>query len=192
MSSKDSSRRADRGERYEVEQAQAIVMFRQKLRKRDTKQTIQFWLSTAYDEAAEEINQITRTYKSEDLIIINRGEIHMFFKLHADKDGYREASQRVAHDNAGLVPMDKLLREIELQDTITTRDQLKDSFASRHSHLMVSSGHAPKCGQHRGRQPRPSQRCSWRWQRRKRGQRRKGRQRRQRKSKLKCLLQLLE
>ena len=120
-----------RGERYEVEQAQAIVMFRQKLWKRDTRQTIQFWLSTAYDEA-EKINEITRTYKSEDLSIINRGEIHMFFKLHADKDGYREASQRVARDNAGLVPMDKLLREIELQDTITTRDQLKDSFASKH------------------------------------------------------------
>ena len=40
-----------RGERYEVEQAQAIVTFRQKLWKRDTRQTIQYWLSTAYDEA---------------------------------------------------------------------------------------------------------------------------------------------
>ena len=92
-------------------------MFRQKLWKRDTRQSIQYWLSTAYEEA-EKINEITRTYKSEDLSIINRGEIHMFFKLHADKDGYREASQRVARDHAGLVPMDKLLREIELQDTI--------------------------------------------------------------------------
>ena len=35
-----------RCERYEVEQAQAIVMFRQKLWKRDTRQTLQFWLST--------------------------------------------------------------------------------------------------------------------------------------------------
>ena len=123
-------------ERYETEQSQAIMTFVLKLWYKEPKQTLQQWYSSALEEA-ENINEITRTYKSEDLEIITKGKINMMFKIHADSMGYRELSQRVARENAGLVPMDILLSEIELSDTIKSRDSATDSFTARHSNLLI-------------------------------------------------------
>ena len=122
-------------ERYETEQSQAVMTFQMKLWYKDPKQTLQQWYSSAFKEA-EVINEITRTYKSEDLEIITKGKINMMFKIHADAMGYRELGQRVARENGGLVPMDILLSEIELSDTIRSRDSATDSFSAKHSNLL--------------------------------------------------------
>ena len=139
-------------ERYETEQSQAIMTFQMKLWHKDPKQSLQQWYSSAVDEA-EEINEVSRTYKSEDLEIMTKAKINMMFKIHADAMGYRELSQRVARENGGLVPIDILIREIDLSDTIKSRDSLTDSFTARHSNVLRDKhpgdkqpgggGHAP-------------------------------------------------
>ena len=122
-------------ERYETEQCQAIMTFVMKLWYKEPKQNLQQWYSSALKEA-DVLNEVTRTYKSEDLEIITKGKINMMYKIHADAMGYRELSQRVARENGGLIPMDILLSEIQMSDTIKSRDSATDSFTARHSNLM--------------------------------------------------------
>ena len=122
-------------ERYETEQSQAIMTFQMKLWYKDPKQTLKQWYSSALEEA-EVINEITRTYKSEDLEIMTKAKINMMFKIHADAMGYRELAQRVARENGGLVPMETLVSEIEMSDTIKSRDSATDSFSAQHRNLL--------------------------------------------------------
>ena len=182
-------------ERYETEQSQAIMTFQMKLWYKDPKQTLKQWYSSALDEAVV-INEITRTYKSEDLEIMTKAKINMMFKIHADAMGYRELAQRVARENGGLVPMDTLVSEIELSDTIKSRDSATDSFSARHSNLLHQKqpggwGLAPPphgC-EHRGSLP-GSQPCICRRKRQGKGRQRwEGGQRQQRENQLECVLQ---